>query len=80
MDDDIRLVARDRLRTGDLPRDPVALTRAGLPDGTHLCAVCDEVITGPIEFRVHLASDAALHFHGRCHDAWLLERQEPETP
>ena len=76
----LRALARDRLLAGALPRDPAVLTRAGFADGTHRCAVCDEAITGPIEFRVHFADDTALRFHGRCHDAWLAERQELETP
>jgi hypothetical protein len=57
--DDIRLRARDRLRTGALPRDAAELSMAGIPDGTCWCNV---------------------HFHGRCHDAWLMERQVLGTP
>jgi hypothetical protein len=80
MVDDIRRMARARLRTGDLPRDPAEFTLAGNPNGTHRCAVCDEVIVGPIEFRLRFANDTVLHFDGRCHDAWLVERQVLETP
>jgi len=72
-------MARDRLRTGDLPRDPAELTMAGIPDGTRGCDVCDEVITRPIGIRVRYADGRVLHFHGRCHDAWLIERQVLET-
>jgi hypothetical protein len=80
MVDEIRLMARDRLRAGDLPRDRAVLTLAGIPNGRHRCAVCDVVMTGPIEFCVRFAKHTALHFHGRCHDAWLLEREGLETP
>ena len=76
---ELRALARDRLLADALPRDRAALTRAGIPDGTHHCAVCDEIITGPIEFRLSFR-DRALHFHGRCHDAWLVERQVLATP
>jgi hypothetical protein len=76
--DTLRVQARDRLLSGTLPRDRTALTRAGVPDGSHRCAVCDAVIAGPIEFCVR-SNGTALHFHGRCHDAWLAEREVLET-
>jgi hypothetical protein len=78
--DQVRVLARARLLAGALPRDPAAFTLAGNPNGTHRCAVCDEVITGPVEFRLRFANRTVLHLHGRCHDAWLVERQVLETP
>ena len=75
---DLRVLARDRLRAGVLPRDRAALTLACVPDGTRYCALCDEVITGPLDFRLSF-KDRALHFHGRCHDAWLAERGVLQT-
>jgi hypothetical protein len=50
----------------------------GRPHGTHQCAVCGERIHGPMEFGLRLADDAFLYFHGRCHYAWLMEREEPK--
>jgi hypothetical protein len=73
-------MARDRLRTGDLPRDPAERTMAGIPDGTRWCHVCGEAITRPIVLRLRYANGTVLHFHGRCHDAWLMERQGLEAP
>jgi hypothetical protein len=78
--DQLRGLARARLLAGELPREPAAFTLAGSPNGTHRCAVCDEVITGPIEFRLRFPNDRAMYFHGGCHDAWLVERQALETP
>ena len=73
--DDILRMARDRLRSGDLPRESAVLTLAGIADGTHRCAVCDDRIPGPMEFRLRFGDDTMLHFHGRCHYAWLAERE-----
>jgi hypothetical protein len=78
--DNLRCIARDLILAGDLPRTPAALTLAGIADDTHHCVLCGERITGPIEFRLRFGHDTALHFHGRCHDAWLAERQALETP
>jgi hypothetical protein len=78
--DHLRVLARARLLAGALPREPAAFTLAGSADGIHRCAVCDEVITGSVEFRLRFPNHTVLHFHGRCHDAWLMERQVLETP
>jgi hypothetical protein len=42
--------------------------------------VCDELITAPLVFRLRFANETTLHFHGRCHDAWVAERQALERP
>ena len=78
--DGVRLVARNRLLSGHLPREPPTFTRAGPPEGTERCAVCDELITAPLVFRLRFANETTLHFHGRCHDAWVAERQALERP
>ena len=80
MIEDLRLIARVQLRAGYLPRAPAALTMSGIPDGRHRCAVCGDVTTGTTEFRLRFVRRTELHFHGPCHDAWLLERQVRETP
>jgi hypothetical protein len=73
--DDIRRMARDRLRSGDLPREHAALALVGVADGTRQCAVCGDRIPSPMEFRVRLADDSLLYCHLRCHYAWLMERE-----
>jgi hypothetical protein len=72
--DELRRIARDLIQAGDLPRVPADLTLAGMADGTDRCVLCGERITGPIEFRLLFPDNTVLHFHGRCHDAWLAER------
>jgi hypothetical protein len=78
--DHLRVLARARLLAGALPREAAAFTLTGSADGIHRCAVCDQVITDSIEFRLRFANHAVLHFHGRCHDEWLVERQALGTP
>ena len=78
LSDPLRRMARDRLRARDLPRPAGALTLAGIADGTHPCVLCGDRISGPIEFRLRFANDTVLHFHGRCHDAWLAECEATE--
>jgi len=67
--------ARERLRSGQLPREPPIRRLAGLSDGTEQCAVCDERIVNLLVYRVSFDDGRTLHFHARCHEAWLIERR-----
>jgi hypothetical protein len=62
------------LSSGDLPRVDATSTHAGTSSGTHRCAACDDVIDGPIEFRLRFPHGRTLRFHARCRDIWLTER------
>jgi hypothetical protein len=73
--DATRLQVRARLQSGTLPRVHAASTHAGASGGTHRCAVCDDFIDGPIEFRLRFPDGLTLRFHARCRDAWLTERE-----
>ena len=76
----LRTRARVRLLAAVLPRESAAFTLAGRAEGRHYCGVCDEVISGPIEFRLRFANYTVLYFHARCHDAWMAERQALGAP
>jgi hypothetical protein len=66
--------AHERLLSGVLPYEAITRTLAGVGDGTQRCAVCDGPIVGPVEIRVHFLEDSPRYFHGRCHHAWLRQR------
>jgi hypothetical protein len=72
--DTLRVQIRTRLRSGALLRVDAASTHAGASSGTHRCAACDDVIDGPIEFRLRFPDGRTLRFHARCRDVWLSER------
>jgi hypothetical protein len=70
-------LARERLRRGELPRVPASLVVAALPVRDVPCALCGDPITGVVEVRATFADRGVLHFHGRCHWAWDVERDAP---
>jgi hypothetical protein len=72
--DTLRLQVRMRLRSGELRRVDAASTHAGAASGTHRGAACDDLIDGPIEFRLRFPDGRTLRFHARCRDMWLTER------
>ena len=37
--------------------------------------MCDERIVNLLVYRVSFEDGRTLHFHARCHEAWLIERR-----
>jgi hypothetical protein len=67
--------AHERLLSGALPYSAITRTLASIGDGTQRCAVCEEPIVGPVQLRVYFLDGPPQHFHGRCHHAWVQQRE-----
>jgi hypothetical protein len=84
-DDEIRESARQRLSTGQVPRElhmiaqpmtPGQPVPTGMVVGSALpdpCAVCDERST---QLRYN-RPDGSIAFHQRCHEIWKEEARRP---
>jgi hypothetical protein len=70
----LRRRIRDKIATGQLPRQPPAKVWAGTPT-RRTCAACDLVIEDPdIEVEVEIVPGETLYLHRRCHEVWSEER------
>jgi hypothetical protein len=71
MANDLRSRVRERLRRRQLPPPPAERCWAGLADGTHACAACDEPIHDrDMQFEMQVPGERVIFFHIACHDVW----------
>ncbi len=71
MANDVRSRVRERLLRRQLPPPPAYRCWAGLADGTHTCAACDEPIKGnDMEFEMQFSGERVIFFHIACHYVW----------
>jgi hypothetical protein len=71
MANDLRTRVRDRLLRKQLPPPPADRCWAGLADGSHTCAACDEPIRGhDMEFETQFPGERVIFFHIACHYVW----------
>jgi hypothetical protein len=80
----LRQQARDKLESGELPREREARVWAG-PGAGLPCAVCGDVIgRDDVEYELQIVEPGrSVHvyrFHRRCHAAWQLERTTTRPP
>jgi hypothetical protein len=74
--DELRLVTRERLQRGALPREKCQVTWFG-PGSGELCNLCDRVITqSQIECECEHPSGDTLRLHQACFAVWDEERQQ----
>ena len=73
-DDEIRRRIRDKLATGDLPRQHAVRTWAGFGTG-QTCGACDDVIqTDTVELEAEGADQKFHFYHSRCYMLLAQER------
>jgi hypothetical protein len=71
--------AKERMRTGELPRDDPSRSYAG-PGSSRLCALCDApILAAEIECELEFGGPEAprpqvLRFHCECESIWNEER------
>jgi hypothetical protein len=76
LDDDLRQLARERIREGRLPRITQYRTWGGR-GSNEPCALCDLLIKGEaVEYEIEALGPDGIRlyrFHFLCHDAWQYE-------
>jgi hypothetical protein len=75
LEKELRPTARERIATGQIPREAPTRFSAGFGTGQS-CALCDKPIqSDEIEYEVRPVEAAVqtLRFHRVCHYAWQLE-------
>jgi hypothetical protein len=73
MNDPLRSQIRDKMSSGDLPRENCVVTLYAAGRGEH-CAACGQRILGSeTAVECDLPRAGVLRFHRRCYDLWQLE-------
>jgi hypothetical protein len=78
--DCIRLLIRQKLQDGRLPRD-ITPTAFGRPGNWQKCDACEEFIVKSqlmMEIYAQRKDTTAVRFHGDCYVLWNEERRAPE--
>jgi len=74
-EDELRIEARRRVKSGRLPCQPPQYMWAGAGDGQR-CSLCDRAIDAQqIEYELEFSTQPSVihRFHRICHEAWELE-------
>jgi hypothetical protein len=76
----IRLLIREKLQDGRLPRDSTPTT-FGRPGDGRKCDACEEIITArSLMMEVYpLTDEAPVRLHGDCYIVWNDERRAPQA-
>jgi hypothetical protein len=81
MANELRHRVRELLLRRLLPPPPADRCWAGLADGTHTCAACDQPIKGnDMEFETQFPGEQVIFFHIACHYVWESAAHALRTP
>lgn len=72
--EDVRLIVRRKLATGDLPQDSISRFWGGLSNG-EACDACEESIDQIIVEAISTRTNHGLQFHVGCFYVWDQERE-----